>query len=221
MKKVLVVLLTVLMMMSMTVTVFAAGGFVSSPTSQQAPDVVEFTPADDDCEARLVITPYGEKEELTPAIKSFFEKAYTEIKSSKNLTELCDSLKKIAANKKIKGTNLAVSELFDIHVTGCDYHEGHTEFDIVLDPDSLKNFVALLHMNHNGEWEVVSDAKVINNGDHLAFSIDEFSPFAIVVKTANPSQTGDNSLIPLYITVMALSAAGIIVILAKSKKREA
>ncbi len=222
MKKVLVVLLTVVMMMSMTVTVFAAGGFVSSPTVQQAPGVISFEPADDDCTGRLVITPYGERDELTTAQRTFFEKAYNEIKGSTNLTELCAALKKIAANKKIKAKNLAVSELFDIHVTGCDYHDEHYDFDVVLDPESLKNFVALIHMNKEGNWEVVEGAKVIANGDHLAFSVDSFSPFAIVINnSAKPSQTGDNSLIPVYATVMAVSALAIVVILAKSKKREA
>ena len=179
MKKVLVICLTVVFMMSMTLTAFAAtGGFVSSPSGNPAPEKVEFKPADEDCTATLVITPYSEKQELSEAIKTMMETAYTAIKGSTDISTLSADLAKIAKDAKIKGTDLAVSDLFDIHVTGCDYHDGHTDFDIVLSADSLKNFVALLHMNKNGEWEVVEDAKVIKNGEHLAFSVDSFSPFS-------------------------------------------
>lgn len=223
MKKVLVICLTVVFMMSMTLTAFAAtGGFVSSPTGNPAPEKVEFKPADEDCTATLVITPYGEKKELPAAIKTLMEKAYDAIKGSDDITTFNADLAALAKSKKIKGADLAVSDLFDIHVTGCDYHDGHTDFDIVLSADSLKNFVGLLHMNKNGEWELVKDAKVIANGEHLSFSVDSFSPFAVVVNTnAKPSQTGDNSMIPLYIAIMAVSALAIVVILVKSKKQTA
>ena len=223
MKKVLVICLTVVFMMSMTLTAFAAtGSFVSSPTGNPAPQKVEFKPADEDCTATLVITPYSDKKELPAAIKTLMEKAYNAIKGSDDISTFNADLAALAKSKKIKGSDLAVSDLFDIHVTGCDYHDGHTDFDIVLSADSFKNFVGLLHMNKNGEWELVKDAKVIANGEHLSFSVDSFSPFAVVVNTkANPSQTGDNSMIPLYVAIMAVSALAIVVILVKSKKQTA
>lgn len=221
MKKVLVVLLAVIMMMSMTLTAFAAPGkFVSSPTGQQAPIVISFE--DDECTGSLIITPYGDRDELPAALQALMKKAYDEIKASTDLTELCAALKNLAAAKKIKGTNLAVTELFDIRVEGCTIHDGHHDFDIVINPDTLKNFVGLLHMKENGEWELISDAKVIANGDHLAFSVDTLSPFAIVVNTgANPSQTGESNMIYVYIAVMAVSALAIVLIIAKSRKQKA
>lgn len=223
MKKVLVICLTVVFMVSMTLTAFAAtGGFVSSPSGNPAPEKVEFKPADEDCTASLVITPYGDKQELTPAIKTMLEKAYADINGTDDVSTLNAALAKLAADKKIKGTDLAVSDLFDIHVTGCDYHDEHVDFDIVLSADSLKNFVGLLHMNKNGEWELVKDAKVIANGDHLSFSVDSFSPFAVVVNTAaNPSQTGESDMVPLFAAIMAISAIALVVILVKSKKQHA
>ena len=223
MKKVLVICLTVVFMMSMTLTAFAApGAFVKSPSGNPAPGMIEFKPADEDCTARLVITPYSDKHELPAALKALMEKAYNMIKGSTDLSTFNADLAALAKAKKIKGTDLAVSDLFDIHVTGCDYHDEHVDFDIVLSADSLKNFVGLLHMNKNGEWELIKDAKVIANGEHLAFSVDSFSPFAVVVNTkANPSQTGDNSMIPVYVVVMAISALAIVVILIKSKKQTA
>ncbi len=223
MKKVLVICLTVVFMMSMTLTAFAApGAFVKSPTGNPAPQQIEFKPADEGCTATLVITPYTDKQELPAALKTLMEKAYNAIKGTDDVSTLNAALAKLAKDKKIKGTDLAVSDLFDIHVTGCEYHDEHTDFDIVLSADSLKNFVGLLHMNKNGEWELVKDATVISNGEHLKFSVDSFSPFAVVVNTkANPSQTGDNSMIPLYVAVMAISALAIVVILVKSKKQNA
>lgn len=223
MKKVLVVCLTILMMLSMTLTAFAAPGkFVSSPSGNLAPGVINFDPADDDCTGYLVITPYSERDTLPDSLEALMKKAYDQIKNSKDLTELNADLAALAKKLKIKGADLAVSDLFDIRVEGCTVHEGHHEFDIVVSADTLKHFVGLLHMKENGEWELIKDAKVISNGEHLAFSVDTMSPFAIVVDTsANPSQTGDTSLAPVYITVMAISALAIIVILAKSKKQKA
>lgn len=223
MKKVLVICLTVVFMVSMTLTTFAAtGSFVSSPSGNPAPQKVEFKPADEDCTATLVITPYSDKNELTTAIKTMMEKAYNDIKGTEDLTTLNATLAKLAKDLKIKGSDLAVSDLFDIHVTGCDYHDEHVDFDIVLSADSLKNFVALLHMNKNGEWEVVDGAKVIANGEHLAFSVDSFSPFAVVVNTAaKPSQTGDSNMTPVYAAIMAVSALALVVILVKSRKKTA
>ena len=221
MKKVLVLCLALVMMCSFTLNAFAAnGGFVSSPSNNPAPTVVEFK--DDECEGDLVITPYSERGELPAALKALMEKAYKQIKESDDISTLNADLAKLAAKKKIKGTDLAVSDLFDIRIVGCDFHDAHYDFDIVIAADTLKHFVGLLHMNKNGEWELISDAKVTNNGEHLAFSVESLSPFAIVVDTsADPSQTGDDSLAPVYMGVMAVSALAILVILVASKKKRA
>lgn len=225
MKKVLAICLTMVMVVGMSVTVFAApNGFVSSVSGNTAPSIVTFEPSDDDCTANLVITPYGDRSDLPDALRTIFEKAYNEIVNSNNLTELNAELAKIAANKKIDGKKLAVSDLFDIHVTGCDFHDGHVDFDVILDADTLSHFVALLHMNKNGEWELVADAEVVNNGEHLKFSVDSFSPFAVVVDTTDGNgdvpQTGDNGMVYIYAILMAVSAVALIVVLVKSKKRK-
>ena len=225
MKKVLAICLMMVMVLSMSVNVFAAsGGFVSSPSGNPAPTVVSFKPSDDDCTAQLVVTPYGDKHDLSDALRAMLEKAYNSIVNSDDLTKLNAELAKIAADKNIVGTDLAVSDLFDIHVTGCDYHDEHVDFDITLDVDTLSHFVGLLHMNKDGVWELVTDAEVINNGEHLKFSVDSFSPFAIVVDTSSVTpdspQTGDNSMIHIYAIVMAVSALAIVVITVKSRKQK-
>ena len=224
MKKVLAICLMMVMVLCMSVNVFAApSGFVSSPSGNPAPTVVAFEPNNDDCTGRLVVTPYGDRYELSDALRAMFEKAYNDIVNSDDLTKLNAELAKIASDKDINGADLAVRDLFDIHVTGCDYHDEHVGFDITLDADTLDRFEGLLHMNKDGVWELVTDAEVINNGEHLKFSVDSFSPFAIVVDTSSGTpdapQTGDNSMIHIYAIIMAVSALAVIVIAVKSKKQ--
>lgn len=224
MKKVLALCLMMVLVVGMTVSVFAASnGFVSSPSVNPAPGLVSFVPGDEDCTAKLTITGYGDRHDLSDALVAMFEKAYNQIAGSKDLTELNAALAKLAAEKGIDGTDLAVSDLFDIHVTGCDYHDEHVDFDVTLDAETLKHFVALLHMNKDGEWELVTDAKVVNNGEHLQFSVDSFSPFAIVVDTGADSgdapQTGDSGMIYVYALIMAASALAVIFIVVKTRKQ--
>lgn len=224
MKKVLAICLMMVMVVSMSVTAFAApGGFVSSPSGNPAPTVVDFDPENDECTAKLVIIPHAERNTLPDDLKALIENAYTSIAESNDLTKLNADLASLVASKNISADKLAVSDLFDAHITGCDMHEGHVNFDITLKADTLKRFVGLLHMNKNGEWELVADAKITNDGEYLEFSIDSFSPFAIVVDTTvdggDAPQTYDNSMIHIYAIIMAVSALAVIVIAVKSKKR--
>jgi len=143
MKKVLAICLMMVMIVSLSATAFAApDGFASSPSGNPAPIVISFTASDEDCTAQLVITPYSDRDELSDVILALFEKAYDTIAESDDLTELNEELAKIATEKGIDGKDLAVSDLFDIHVTGCDYHEEHRDFDIILAADTLSHFVA-------------------------------------------------------------------------------
>ena len=228
MKKLLVVCLVLVMVASMTLVAFAGpGSFVVSPSINPAPEIIGFVPRDSECTAELVITPFGERLELSPVLRGLLEKAYQEISSSDDLTKLNADLAAVAAAMNIDGAMLKVSELFDIHVEGCEYHDGHTDFDITLAADSLKNFVGLLHMNIDGEWELISNAKVTHNSEHLQFSVESFSPFAIVVDTTNGfdiedvPDTGDHSMVSLYATLMVVSAVALLVVLVKGKKKTA
>lgn len=214
MKKIVVLCLALVMILSLNLAVFAApNNFVSSPTGSQAPGVVEFTPSNDEFTGDLVITSFAGKDELSATLKALLEKAYDTIISTDDLTKLNADLAKIAADLKIDGKYLAVSELFDIHVTGYDPLDGHYSFDIVLSADSLKNFVGLLHMNKDGKWELISNAKVIANGDHLKFTVESLSPFAIVVDTTEGSSevdTGDYSMVWLWVILAAASGLAIV-----------
>lgn len=224
MKKILAICLMVVIVLSMSVmSVFAApGAFLKSPSGNSAPNIVEFDPKDEECTAELIITPYSDRKTLPAELKTLIEKAYNVIANTDDLTTLNADLKDVAASKKIPGDKLAVSDLFNMHVVGCNYHDDHIDFDITLAADTLSRFVGLIYMNKNGEWELVSNAKVTKNGEHLEFILDEFAPFAIVIDTSKGTpQTGDDSMIGVYAVIMAISALGIIVIAVKSKERKA
>lgn len=226
MKKVLAICLMMVMVMSMSATVFAApGAFVSSPSGNSEPRVVSFKPKDGGCTGGLDIVPYSERDTLSEEHRKLIEKAYEEIVDTEDLTSLNTDLSEIAADKKIEGDDLAVSDLFDMVVTGCGDHDGHMGFDIVLKADTLDKFVALLQMNEGGKWELVKDAKVTGNGEQLEFSVDILSPLAIVVDAGDSAtdapQTGDNTMIYVYAIVMAGSALAMATVVVKSRKRRA
>lgn len=223
MKKVLAICLMLAVLMSLSVGALAApNGFVSSPSGNGGPTVEEFKPKDEECTAKLVITPYAEKEELPEVLQNLMKNAYDAVVNAEDLTQLNADFAKLVQGMGLKPENLAVSDLFDIHVTGCDFHDGHTEFDVVLKAETLQHFVGLLHMNKNGQFELVSDTKVV--GDHLHFSVESFSPFAIIVDTTvqDVPATGDSVMVFVWIAVAAAIAfiAVVVVLIVKSKKNK-
>ncbi len=227
MKKVLAICLMMVLVVSMSVTAFAApNAFISSPSKNLAPEVVEGKNEDDDCTATLVITAYADRHELSEDIRLQFEKAYEEIAKAADLTLLNSDLKKVADEVGVKAENLSVSDLFDINYENCGDHEDHGHFDIVLKADTLKHFVGLLHLK-DGDWELVKNAEVkeVNGELHLVFAVEDFSPFAIVVDNSKEQsvspETGDSGYMTVCLIVMAVSALAIVVIAAKIKKQAA
>ncbi len=214
MKKVLAICLMIAMVVSMNVNVLAAtGGFVSSP-SGTAPEVTVTGVT-----GEVVVSSYSDKKDLPADVAATFEKAYDDIAKTEDLTKLTPDLAKTAADKKVAAENLAVSDLFDIHVDGTIEEGKSAELEVTLDAATAEKFVALLHLN-NSVWEVVDNAKVVDG--KLQFSVDSFSPFAIVVDTgAKTPETGDDSMIGLYAAIMGVSAIAVIVIVIKSKKQKA
>ncbi len=224
MKKVLTVCLMIVLVAGLGVNALATTeGFTSSPSGNPAPDIVEYEIGNsEDCNSQLVITPYGEKHKLPEALQALLNEAYDEIANAGDLSKLNADFAKLVKDQKISVEDLAVSDLFDIHATECDFHDGHVDFDITLEADTLSHFVALLHMNKNGEFELVADAEVINNGEHLKFSVESLSPFAIVVNTGDGVQENKlDGMIFVYIAVLVVLAVIIILFLAKKKKKAA
>ncbi len=220
MKKVLACILSLILVVALSVSVMATG-FVKSPVLDKAPTVEKFeteVKMEDHCDYDLEITPYEERTDLSAEAKQEIEKAYEEVKANADLTKMVSDLTKVATEKKIEPKNLAVSQLFDISEEECVSHADHGTVTIHLTAD-LKNFVALLHKTDAG-WVVVKSAQVVD-AETIKFSIDELSPFAIVVDATqeNNASTGDNANLTLYISLMAVSAValGVVVVLMKKK----
>ena len=217
------VVLVMVMGISFSVTA-APGGFISSPSGNKTPEILEFTMDGEDCSAQLKITPFSQKETLPEVDGKNLEDAYNDIISAPNITVLTPELKDLADDLGLPGQNLAVSDLFDISLDDCTHTEnGHSNFSIKLNAETLENFVGLMY-KHDGEWKVVGDAKVTGDDkDTLTFSTDEISPFAIIVNSNGTHidvpqpPTGDINLVP-YIVLMAVSAVALVLVGMRLKK---
>lgn len=213
MKKVLTVCMALVMAMAMGLTTFAAnGGFVSSPSGNKAPTVVEATNTSHECEADLVVTPYSERDTLDESVKTKLEQAYQSISTTTDLTKLNDDLAKIAEDKDIAGTSLAASDLFNIGYASCDTHNEHGKFDIKLASETLDKFVGLMVLDGDS-WALIDDAKVDNDGE-LSFSTDQFGPYVIVVNTGSVGEVPDtgDAFLWIYVILALVSAAALITV---------
>lgn len=215
MKKVLVLFLVAVMVASASISAFATdlGGFISSPSLKPAPELVSAENEDEACDAKLVITAYADRDTLSEKARKSIEEAYTIIRGTKDLSTLNEIVAKIAKQLGVEVTDLAVSELFDIDANGCTgEHDDHGHFDITLKAETLENFVCLLHY-YNGEWRVIENALVTQNGEHLEFEEKEFSPFAIVVYTGDEDidvpVSGDDTKVGV---IVAAAVAGVAVL---------
>ncbi len=223
MKKLLAVILTIVMVMTLSLTVFAApSGFVSSPSGSEGPILEDFENADEDCESELELTHYGDRDELDDESREILEDAYESIVNASDLGELNKDLEDLAEKLGIPVEDLAVSDLFDISSSDCDGHSEHGEFTITLNDDDLKDFVGL--MRYDGEnWHLVDGARISDDGTKLIFTSDEIGAFAIVTNTGSSTvspPTGDNFTWIYYVVVAAVVAAmGLAFVVYKTKKR--
>ena len=212
MKKIAIVLMTLLLMTTSVMPVFAAGNFVYSPPFTDTPilEDVEFT---GDCDGGLVVTPYSQLDTLDEDSKTALNGAYMQIKDCDDLGELFPFFKD--GDKKI-----AVGELFDVDFTNCKEHNEHNPFTVTLLPSTVKRFVGVTAYV-DGKWVKV-DAKL--DGNNVIITSDIYGPYAIVLSADdagedNP-QTGDT--FPwIYVVMMGVSAAGLVGVLVALKKKNA
>ena len=173
---------------------------------------------------------YKDRDTLPEGYRVTFEESFASIVNAKSLADVCKALVNIAKQLKIAEQDMIVSDLFYIYMEGCTVHSAastfsmrtttlpevdHGPIDITLKPETLDNFVALMTYA-NGEWNVVEDAEVTPEG-HLQFTMYNHGPFAIVVHTS-PAQTGDMFTV-VGVSVFAIAAACMIVVLVKTKKK--
>lgn len=223
MKKILAIVLAVILVVSAGALAFAQGGFVSSPSGNSAPTIIDIIYEEDSCMPRVVITPYSEREDLEEDAESDMDEAYKEIYSNEDLTKIFPGLKEVSVKLGKNAAYFAVSDLFDISVHHNLPHNFCGVITIKLRAETLKNFVALMHRDKNGNWEMIQDAVVNYEDSTLSFTARDFSPFAIVVDTsAQPlPDTGGEIIIPaIVMAVSAVSLAGVLFSL-KKKKNEA
>lgn len=180
MKKVLMFCLVMVLAFSMSLTVAAVdGGFISSPSNEKAPVLVNYKNESEDCTAELVLCSYADRANLSDEARAAIEEAYAQIKGTYDLSTLTVDLAKIALELGVPVTHLSVTDLFDISCSEDEDHDGHGKFTIELTDDSFQSYACLLHYM-NGEWVIVENAKLSESGRTLSFEVDEFSPFAIV-----------------------------------------
>lgn len=223
MKRFLALCIAVILVLSVSISAFAGpGNFVNSPSNNSGPVLVEGENESEDCEAKLVVTPFKDRDKLPAEIRALIEKAYQIIASGIDLTSLNAKFAAFVAGLGLKGSDLAVSDLFDVTYYNCDTHDYHGYFRIKLNSDALRNFVGLLHY-HNGEWEFIENARVLPDGETLEFSVEDFSPFAIVVDKSKGSAisptTGEENYFVTEAVIISVVALGIVAALGFKKKR--
>ena len=218
MKKILTISFVLVILMSTMLTAFAGGSFVSSPSKNLAPELIEFQNASDACTAQIVITAYADRATLGEKADVLTE-AYAIIVSAQDLGEVDADIADLAKELNVDSAGFAVSELFDVTYVDCDGHEVHGEFTITIKPTSTENFAAMLHYNGT-EWEVIESE--VKDGE-ITFVAELFSPFAIMVHSDLPAASSNAT--PWIIGGIALLLILIIIIILilvfrKKKKNE-
>jgi hypothetical protein len=185
MKKVSLILLTLLMIGALIVPAFAAtGAFVTSPTGRPAPIIVSFEPDSKGCTATLVITPYADRGQLSDEDCARIEEAYAQIAATSSSDAFAKILAELAKQLGVKTTDLAVSDLFDMDTTHCADHDAHGGFTVTLKIENAEKLAGVLHLNQAG-WEICDIQEIDEDEDTVTFHGTEFSPFALVVATGD------------------------------------
>lgn len=223
MKKIITLVLAITLVVVSGICAFAApAGFVESPTVD-TPALDSYENESAGCTAEIIVTPFVRIDELDDAKEQENRDAYDEIVN--NDDSFAKAMAKLAASKNLDVSVLAVSELFDVSYYETAGHDEHGAFTISIKVDNLDNFTGLLH-RYNGKWVVVENATV--NGNILTFTVDDLSPFAIVVDTSDDAPITDVEIPNTYAQVSAqtvifaaaivVSSGMIIAIVARQKK---
>ena len=192
MKKIIMLCLMVAIIASMSVSVFATtGGFVSSPSNNQAPKLLSVKTDGKNVTPEFDMTAYADRDELSEEARKEIEEAYASIKENVDLSSLNAALAKVAKKLDVEVSELAVSDLFDLAPKDEATFEDGEKHTVAIKAETLKNFVSLLHYE-DGEWVIVEDAEVSDDGKNLTFTVDGFSPFATVVSTGDAPNYGED-----------------------------
>ncbi len=216
MKKTLMFALAIAMVFAAPVTAFA-NAFRDSPSNVPAPELTGYTVTPSDWTGEIIVTPYSRRDTLPKKELGEEEDAYNSIRDAGNAVQLESHLAQIAARKHVDPQNLFVSDLFDVRAT----KEGMGSVTITLKSDRFRNFVALLHFVNDQEWVVVDNASC--DGTTLTFTVDELSPFAVVVSSEDSPPTGESNDLTTtgLLALTVLSGAVGVGFLVKSRREAA
>lgn len=220
MKKFLAVCLALVMVISAGVLAFAQGGFVSSPSGNEAPEVEDVSYEDGSCEPEIVVTPYSDREELSEEKEEALNEAYDDIAENEDVTAMCPALSGVATAKGVNPADLAVSDLFDVSAYHKLPHDYCGSITVRLSSETIKNFVALLHRQSDGTWEVIPDVIVDLDENSITFEARDFSPFAVVVDTSADSLPNTGEMVYIPAIAMVVSAISLAVVLFSLKKKQ-
>ncbi len=217
MKKITALLIMAVMLLTLNVTAFA--GFVSSPSANLAPDVLEFETLTDGCSAAITITSYADRSILSDEEIEILEKAYKQIAGTESNKTLEDAMKKIAEAKGFNAEDLSVSDLFFVSYDDCEPHEndGHKGFKITLKADTVGNLAGLLYFD--GEtWKSIEILEYDAENGTVTVIVDALGCFAFVVDKYSAPVTGDSSNAFLWMIVAAFGLASAAVVCTLPKK---
>lgn len=220
MKKIFTLSLVIMMTLIMAVSSFAAGAFIASPTGVAAPKLVAATNNNIDCVAELIIESYSDRKNFDDAAYAEMNAAYKTIKETDDLGKLNKELAALAEKYKVTSDKLAVSDLFEIHHKGCEDHANCGSFTITIKPNTVENFIAIMHFE-NGEWKLLEST--VGEDGTVTFVADDFSPFAIVAHDGTgkaPMSAGAVAGITVG-SVAAVAAVGGVVAYVLIKKKKA
>ena len=217
MKKIVVICLALVLVFGASFSAFAApGGFFDSPSKNKAPELVEGKTENEACEARIIVTAYGDRDELKESSRKDIEAAYASIVGTTNLNTLNSGLAILAEKKGMDVSKFAVSDLFDVSATECNTgHESHGKYHICLKHEELQDYVALLHYV-GGQWQMIEYSIVTHDGECLEFETESLSPFALVVNTGDviePPVVDDGLSVGAIVAIVAGSLLALLLLL--------
>ena len=214
MKKLVALCLTLVLALSLSVSAFAANGaFISSPSANKAPEIVNTDPA-------IKVTPYADRDDLVDLDTEEMEEAYRQIANVIENNAFSQALKELAKEQGKASSELSVSDLFHVNVEDAtpDEQGGYT---ITIKLEDLENFIGLMQFNGT-EWKNVEIISIDKENGTVTFRVTESGPIAVIVDNGTGSSTpptGDNAM--MYLGVCLVAAAGLVVVLVNSKKKRA
>lgn len=218
MKKIFAISFALIMSVVLTASAFAMGAFVASPSAVEAPKLIAASSESIDCRAELVLASYTSRDTLDDAARAKMEAAYKSIKETDDLGKLNKELDALADKYKIDSKKLSVSDLFDLHHVGCTEHDSHGAFTITIKPNTLDNFIAIMHYNGT-EWELLESS--VEYGE-LTFTVDDFSPFAIIAHDGSAKEplsgAAIGGIVGGSVALVAIAAAVVTYTVVKKKK---